>query len=45
MAKKTSDPKNEVVAAARRELAKAENRAKEAKANLARIEKEAKGGK
>lgn len=38
-------PKNEVIAAAKREVAKAELKLREAKANLARIEKEAKGGK
>jgi hypothetical protein len=41
-------PKKDVpapVAAGKKEVAKAETKLKEAKANLARIEKEAKGGK
>lgn len=38
-------PENAAIAAARKELAKAELKVREAKANLARIEKETKGGK
>lgn len=45
MTKKTSAPANESVTAARKELAKAELKVREAKANLARIVKEVKGGK
>jgi capsule polysaccharide export protein KpsE/RkpR len=45
MPKRTSAPRNDVIAAHKKNVAKAERRLREAKAELARAQKGAKGGK